>query len=60
MLYTFEVFRDDKEIEDMHGLKNLKTEANSFLKIQKICSTVNRLSDLLIKQPEEQEVRSSR
>ena len=40
----------------MHGLKNLKTEANFFLKNQKICSMVKRLSGLIIKQPEEQEV----
>ena len=40
-------------LEDMRGLK---TEANLFLKNQKICSTVKRLSGLLIKQPEEQEV----
>ena len=33
--------------------KNLKSEAN-FL--QNICSMVNQLSDLLIKQPEEHEV----
>ena len=40
-------------IEDMHNLRNLKTEANIFLKKSKNCSTVNRPSDLLIKQPKE-------
>ena len=40
----------------MRDLKNLKTEAIFFLKNQNICSTVNWLSGLLIKQPEKQEV----
>ena len=44
------------QIEVVRGLKNLKTEVNLFLKNQKICSTVKRLSSLLIEQPEEQEV----
>ena len=36
-------------------MRDLKTEG-IFSKNQNICSTANRLSGLLIKQPEEQEV----
>ena len=36
--------------------KKTKNRGKFFLKSQKVCSTMNQLSALLIKQPEEQEV----
>ena len=48
--------QEPQDIEDMHTFRNQKTEANIFLKKSKICSTVNRPSNLLIKQPKEQEL----